>query len=110
MNSNTVDSEVIQNRTEALANRSADSLSTQDGGPILDLVPPFLVKTKTREEKEFMRQQFKKQELTSKDRKTYGWLQKIYARFSTSFMLENKAATARDHLGNNLIFFFLHTT
>ncbi|KAG2213084.1 hypothetical protein INT47_011233 [Mucor saturninus] len=97
MNNNTIES-------ETLANRSTDSLSTQDGDQILDLVPPFLVKTKTREEKDLMRQQFKKQELTSKDRKTYSWLQKFYARFSTSFMLENKAATARDHLANERTF------
>lgn len=94
--------------SETLAHRSADSISIQDGDQNLaDTVPPFLVRTKTREEKDFMRQQYKKQELTSKDRGTYSWLHKIYARFSTSFMLENSAATARDHLGNNS---FLHAT
>lgn len=63
---------------------------------------PFLVKTRTREEKESMRQQFKKQESMRKDKAStgaYDWLQRFYARFSTSFMLENKAAVARDHLG-----------
>ncbi|KAI9342990.1 hypothetical protein BD770DRAFT_398373 [Pilaira anomala] len=64
--------------------------------------PPFLVRTKTREEKESMRQQLKKQE--AKGKRPYDWLQKFYARFSTSFMLENKAATARDHLANERTF------
>lgn len=63
-----------------------------------EVVPPFLVRTKTREEKESMRQQFKKQEART-DRGAYFWLQTCYAKVSTSFMLENKAATARDHLG-----------
>lgn len=100
MNNNTPDS-------NTLGNHSTASLSTHDGDQnVADMVPPFLVRTKTREEKDFMRQQFKKQE-TATDRGTYNWLQKIYARFSTSFMLENKAATARDHLGNDL---FIHAT
>jgi hypothetical protein len=50
-----------------------------------------------------MRQQFKKQEAQKKERSTkgpYDLIGRVYARFSTSFMLENNAATARDHLGN----------
>lgn len=72
-------------------------------GIVSQLDPPFLVRTKTREEKESMRQQFKKQEEQKKERSTkgpYNLLGRVYARFSTSFMLENNAATARDHLGN----------
>ncbi|KAI7907691.1 uncharacterized protein BX663DRAFT_491740 [Cokeromyces recurvatus] len=71
------------------------------------LQPPFLVRTKTREEKETMRQQFKKQEDQRKDgsiKSPYHFIGKIYTRFSTSFMLENKAATARDHLANERTF------
>jgi hypothetical protein len=77
-----------------------------------ELRPPFLVKTKTREEKESMRQQFKKQEESRKDKGAYEWLQRLYARFSTSFMLENKAAVARDHLGKieKCLIFDLHAT
>ena len=70
---------------------------------VSQLDPPFLVRTKTREEKESMRQQFKKQEAQKKERSTkgpYDLIGRVYARFSTSFMLENNAATARDHLGN----------
>ncbi|KAG2235595.1 hypothetical protein INT48_002369, partial [Thamnidium elegans] len=69
----------------------------------VNVEPPFLVRTKTREEKDTMRQQFKNQEL-QKDKRPYGWLQRFYTRFSTSFMLENKAATARDHLVLMLLF------
>lgn len=70
---------------------------------ISQMTPPFLVRTKTREEKESMRQQFQKQEVAKNEGRAkkgpYDFLQRIYAKFSTSFMLENKAATARDHLG-----------
>lgn len=72
-------------------------LSTESIHQEPEIQPPFLVRTKTREEKDSMRQQLKKQEANGK--RPYDWLQKFYARFSTSFMLENKAATARDHLG-----------
>jgi hypothetical protein len=94
--------------------KDSDSISTaretddQDqrqhiDGLISQMNPPFLVRTKTREEKESMRQQFQKQE-AAKNTNTvkkgpYDFIQRIYAKFSTSFMLENKAATARDHLG-----------
>ncbi|CEP10680.1 hypothetical protein [Parasitella parasitica] len=78
---------------------------SEESIPHLD--PPFLVRTKTREEKESMRQQFKKQEEQKKERSTkgpYDLIGRVYAKFSTSFMLENKAATARDHLANERTF------
>lgn len=77
------------------------SISTTNGEEAFPpLTPPFLVRTKTREEKEDMRKQFKEQE-SRKGKGPYSWLQKYYAKVSPSFLLENKAATARDHLGTN---------
>ncbi|KAI8328303.1 hypothetical protein EDC96DRAFT_530701 [Choanephora cucurbitarum] len=67
--------------------------------------PPFLVRTKTREEKDLLRQQFQKQETAKNEQRSpYESLYRIYSRFSTSFMLENKAAVARDHLANERTF------
>ncbi|KAI8068108.1 uncharacterized protein B0P05DRAFT_475103 [Gilbertella persicaria] len=52
-----------------------------------------------------MRQQFQKQEATKKHQEgPYEFLNRFYSRFSTSFMLENKAAVARDHLANERTF------
>lgn len=85
--------------------RPSSISTTHDGEEAFPpLAPPFLVRTKTREEKENMRKQFKDQE-SRKDKGPYSWLSKYYAKVSTSFMLENKAATARDHLGTT---FLLH--
>jgi predicted nuclease of restriction endonuclease-like (RecB) superfamily len=79
---------------------------------ISQMNPPFLIRTKTREEKESMRQEFQKQEAAKNDKTVkkgpYDFLQKVYARFSTSFMLENKAATARDHLGKKKIYIYIY--
>lgn len=96
MNRHTKDSESISTLEDTIPpSISNQSIRTQE--PV-NIEPPFLIRTKTREEKDMMRQQFKNQEAL-KDKRPYGWLQRFYARFSTSFMLENKAATARDHLG-----------
>jgi hypothetical protein len=70
-----------------------------------DLAPPFLVKTKTREEKESMRQQFRNQEANRHKKGTYHWIKVLHDKFTTSMLLDNRAATARDHLGNFLILF-----
>ncbi|KAI9244603.1 hypothetical protein EDC94DRAFT_629461 [Helicostylum pulchrum] len=101
MNRNTRDSESVS----TLENTIPPSISNQTIGTQEQVIiePPFLVRTKTREEKNMMRQQFKNQEAI-KDKRPYGWLQRFYTRFSTSFMLENKAATARDHLANERTF------
>ncbi|KAI8994770.1 hypothetical protein BDB01DRAFT_715149 [Pilobolus umbonatus] len=69
-----------------------------------ELNPPFLVRTRTREERESMREQFKEQEKSKKRRPFYRFLLWIYSHFSFSFLLENKAATARDHLANERTF------
>ncbi|GAA5809021.1 hypothetical protein MFLAVUS_002423 [Mucor flavus] len=106
MNRHTKDSESISTLEDTIPPSIASrSIGTQE--PV-NIEPPFLVRTKTREEKDMMRQQFKNQE-SLKDKRPYGWLQRFYARFSTSFMLENKAATARDHLAPILIPDFLLT-
>ncbi|KAI8967806.1 hypothetical protein BDF20DRAFT_899390 [Mycotypha africana] len=54
-----------------------------------------------------MRQQFKKQQEHRRNpaiRGPYEWIGKLYARFSTSFMLENTSSVARDHLANERTF------
>ena len=92
--------DTVPTATETRRNSSVYNGATGEVQDIQTAVqPPFLVRTKTREEKEDMREQMKRQE-SRRDNGTYSWLQKYYTKFSTSFMLENKAATARDHLGN----------
>jgi len=102
--SSTRDTVISSNEDASPMSRHQSQLQQAHSEEILSQIdPPFLVKTKTREEKESMRQQFKKQEEQKKERSAkspYKLLGKVYAKFSTSFMLENKAATARDHLGN----------
>lgn len=64
--------------------------------------PPFLVRTKTHEEKQTMRDRLKEQEEQRKNKHhkgPYELLGRVYNKFTTSMMLENKSATARDHLG-----------
>ncbi|KAI8090620.1 hypothetical protein BDF21DRAFT_411682 [Thamnidium elegans] len=99
MNRQTRDSESISTLKDTIP----PSICNHSIQEPVNVEPPFLVRTKTREEKDTMRQQFKNQEL-QKDKRPYGWLQRFYTRFSTSFMLENKAATARDHLANERTF------
>ncbi|CAO3691439.1 unnamed protein product [Rhizopus stolonifer] len=67
-----------------------------------ELEPPFLVRTKTKEEKNEMRQKYRDQQQTK--RSIYSGLGRFYSRFSTSYLLENKSATARDHLANERTF------
>ncbi|KAL7318893.1 hypothetical protein PS15m_002080 [Mucor circinelloides] len=106
--SSTRDTVISSNEDASPMSRHQSQLQQAHSEEILSqLDPPFLVKTKTREEKELMRQQFKKQEEQKKERSAkspYKLLGKVYAKFSTSFMLENKAATARDHLANERTF------
>lgn len=62
--------------------------------------PPFLVRTKSRQEKQELRDQFGRQK---KDKTSpYDRIRRFYERFSTSALLENKAAVARDHLGRKI--------
>ncbi|KAI9482964.1 MAG: hypothetical protein EXX96DRAFT_556309 [Benjaminiella poitrasii] len=99
---NLSDSEEESNRSE-----NDDPTHEELHRTMSQLQPPFLVRTKTREEKESMRQQFKKQEDQRNEgskKSPYHIIGKIYSKFSTSYMLENKAATARDHLANERTF------
>ncbi|KAI8353227.1 hypothetical protein BD560DRAFT_408551, partial [Blakeslea trispora] len=86
-------------------NDPTSSKATKDNDHGSTFTPPFLVRSKTREEKDLLRQQFQKQEAAKNDQRSpYESLYRIYSRFSTSFMLENKAAVARDHLANERTF------
>lgn len=58
--------------------------------------PPFLVRTKSVQEKQDMHAQYERRKRT---KSPYDTLRRVYERFSTSALLENKAAVARDHLG-----------
>lgn len=59
--------------------------------------PPFLVRSRSQAEKERMQRQLEQQKRT---KSPYDTLRRVYERYSTSALLENKAAVARDHLGN----------
>lgn len=72
-------------------------------------IPPFLVRTKTHEEKQNMRDRLKEQEEQRKNKHhkgPYHLINKYYNKFSPALMLENKAATARDHLGSLFFIFY----
>ncbi|KAI8370641.1 uncharacterized protein BYT42DRAFT_583149 [Radiomyces spectabilis] len=75
--------------------------STDDENRHHEFVPPFLVRTKSRQEKASMREQFQRQH---ESKSPYDALYRYYTRFSTSAMLENKASVARDHLANERTF------
>lgn len=59
--------------------------------------PPFLVRSRSQAEKERMQRQLEQQKRT---KSPYDTLRRFYEKYSTSALLENKAAVARDHLGN----------
>lgn len=59
--------------------------------------PPFLVRSRSQAEKEHMQRQLEQQKRT---KSPYDTLRRVYEKYSTSALLENKAAVARDHLGN----------
>lgn len=84
-----------------------DDITRGEGGDEEDRVhkftPPFLVRTKSRPERESMHNQRRRQQ--EENRKSpYDPLRRIMERFSTSALLENKAAVARDHLGIQTIY------
>ena len=58
---------------------------------------PFLVRTKSRIEKESLHRQYQDQQQCTNS--PYGWIQRLYDKISFSAILENKSAVARDHLG-----------
>ncbi|KAI8138087.1 hypothetical protein BJV82DRAFT_632558 [Fennellomyces sp. T-0311] len=62
-----------------------------------EFAPPFLVRTKSQPEKQEIIRQYQEQD---KKPNPYDTIRRIYERFSTSALLENKAAVARDHLAN----------
>ncbi|KAI9271712.1 hypothetical protein BDA99DRAFT_433858 [Phascolomyces articulosus] len=66
-----------------------------------EFIPPFLVRTKSRPEKENLRQQYHDKD---KQHNPYDTFRRLYERFSPSALLENKAAVARDHLANERTF------
>ncbi|CDH53235.1 hypothetical protein RO3G_14150 [Lichtheimia corymbifera JMRC:FSU:9682] len=63
--------------------------------------PPFLVRSRSQAEKERMQRQLEQQKRT---KSPYDTLRRVYERYSTSALLENKAAVARDHLANERTF------
>ncbi|KAI9018589.1 hypothetical protein CLU79DRAFT_679993, partial [Phycomyces nitens] len=63
--------------------------------------PPFLVRSKSKQEREEARQEFQKKD---KQKGFYTAILHIYEKYSTSVLLENTASVARDHLANERTF------
>ncbi|KAG2216938.1 hypothetical protein INT45_012796 [Circinella minor] len=82
---------------------STDSFEENDR--VHEFTPPFLVRTKSRPEKENLRRQYQENRDENKRRFTvYDTISRFFERFSASALLENKAAVARDHLANERTF------
>lgn len=65
---------------------------------------PFLVKKRKSIEKEKMRQKYKKLQQQDNKQKNGSLLETIHHHLLTSYLLENKASTARDHMANERTF------
>ncbi|KAI8075112.1 hypothetical protein BC940DRAFT_287472 [Gongronella butleri] len=69
---------------------------------------PFLVRTKTNKEKDQMRSEYHEQTMTEPSGSgrplKNNWIKFWYKRLSMSWLLENKASVARDHLANERTF------
>lgn len=83
---------------------SEETSSQRTSNAMADMEPPFLVRTKTKEEIEQRRQRYKEQQDNRHKRGPYSYLGQLYSKYSTSYLLENKSATARDHLANERTF------
>ncbi|CEG76741.1 hypothetical protein RMATCC62417_11598 [Rhizopus microsporus] len=83
---------------------SEETSSRRTSNAMADMEPPFLVRTKTKEEIEQRRQKYKEQQDNKHKRGPYSYLGQLYSKYSTSYLLENKSATARDHLANERTF------
>ena len=78
----------------------ASTDSSEESVRIHEFTPPFLVRTKSRPEKENLRRQYQENRDENKRKFTvYDTISRFCERFSASALLENKAAVARDHLG-----------
>ncbi|CDH59993.1 hypothetical protein RO3G_14150 [Lichtheimia corymbifera JMRC:FSU:9682] len=97
-------------RTEFFQHQSDDATSNServatdsfDADRVHEFPAPFLVRTKSRLEKESLHRKYQNQQQRMNN--PYRWVQRLYEKLSFSAILENKSAVARDHLANERTF------
>lgn len=85
----------------AISNSEQPAADSSDDDRVHEFPAPFLVRTKSRVEKESIHRQYQDQQ--QRTNSPYGWIQRSYEKISFSAILENKSAVARDHLGKELV-------
>lgn len=90
---------------DATSNSERVATDSFDADRVHEFPAPFLVRTKSRLEKESLHRQYQNQQ--QRMNSPYGWIQRLYEKLSFSAILENKSAVARDHLGKEIVCFQL---
>lgn len=85
---------------DAICNSEQVATDSFDADRVHEFPAPFLVRTKSRLEKESLHRQYQNQQ--QRMNSPYGWIQWLYEKISFSAILENKSAVARDHLGKEI--------